>query len=65
MQHWVEQGVRMSALSRHLVSLFQEVPGARLWRRHISEQANQTSSAITLVDDALEFIDSPAQRHSA
>jgi len=25
MQHWVEQGVRMSALSRHLVSLFQEV----------------------------------------
>ena len=65
MQGWMEQGVRLSALSRHLVALFQEVPGARLWRRHLSEQASKSSSAITLVDDALEFIDLAQRKQSA
>ena len=65
MQDWMEQGVRLSALSRHLVALFQEVPGARLWRRHLSEQASTASSAIALVDDALEFIDLAQRKQSA
>ncbi len=56
MQGWVDEGVRPSALSRHLVSLFQEIPGARLWRRHISEQAGKTRDAVALVDQALEYI---------
>ena len=56
MQTWVDQGVRPSALSRHLVSLFQEVPGARLWRRHISEHAGKTVDAVALVDQALEYV---------
>ena len=64
-QDWMEQGVRLSALSRHLVALFQEVPGARLWRRHLSEQASTASSAIALVDDALEFIDLAQRKQSA
>lgn len=64
MQDWMVQGVRLSAMSRHLVSLFQKVPGARQWRRHISEQANQSDSAITLVSDALSYVNDP-QRRSA
>lgn len=62
MQRWVDQGVRASALSRHLVSLFQEVPGARLWRRHISEQAGRTSDAVELVEQALEHIHTQIRR---
>ncbi|MFK7891842.1 MAG: tRNA dihydrouridine(20/20a) synthase DusA [Granulosicoccus sp.] len=62
MQSWVDRGVRLSALSRHLITLFQQVPGARLWRRHISEQAGKTTNAIQLVDDALAFVRSPAER---
>lgn len=62
MQSWVDRGVRLSALSRHLVALFQQVPGARLWRRHISEQAGKTTNAIQLVDDALAFVCTPAER---
>lgn len=53
MQGWFDKGVRLSAMSRHLVALFQQVPGARLWRRHISEQASRTDSAIQLVEQAL------------
>ncbi len=56
MQGWVDRGVRLSALSRHLVALFQQVPGARLWRRHISEHAGRSTDAIALVNDALQHI---------
>lgn len=62
MQPWLERGVRLSAMSRHLVALFQQVPGARLWRRHISEQASKSRDARTLVDEALVFVDQPASR---
>lgn len=56
MQPWVDGGVRPSAMSRHLVSLFQEIPGARLWRRHISEQAGKTRDTVALVEQALEYV---------
>lgn len=62
MQTWFEQGVRLSAMSRHLVALFQEVPGARLWRRHISEHASKSGSAIELVDEALTYLSDEARR---
>ena len=61
MQQWKEQGVRLSAMSRHLVSLFQQVPGARLWRRHLSEQANVASDARTLVDEGLQYLQEQAR----
>jgi len=56
MQGWMDQGVRLSAMSRHVVSLFQNVPGARLWRRHISEQANKAVDATTLIEGALTHL---------
>ncbi|PID63122.1 MAG: tRNA dihydrouridine(20/20a) synthase DusA [Gammaproteobacteria bacterium] len=58
----MEQGVRPSIMTRHLVALFQEVPGARLWRRHISENVSSTDDAVKLVDDALVPILDGAQR---
>jgi len=62
MQDWADQGVRLSALCRHLVALFQQVPGARLWRRHLSEQASKTNDAIALVEEALSFVESAASQ---
>ncbi len=56
----VDSGIKPSALLRHLIALFQEVPGARLWRRHLSEQANKTSNIIALVDEALLFVEQSA-----
>ncbi|ASJ74755.1 tRNA dihydrouridine(20/20a) synthase DusA [Granulosicoccus antarcticus] len=62
MQEWLDQGVRMSSLSRHLIPLFQEVPGSRLWRRHLSEHASKTTDAVALVEQALEYVTSDARR---
>ncbi len=61
MHGWHEKGVRLSAMSRHLVALFQQVPGARLWRRHISEQASRAPDAMTLIDEALKFLNTDEQ----
>lgn len=67
MQTWMDKGVRLSAMSRHLVALFQQVPGARLWRRHISEHASKAPDAITLIDEALNhlLVEARQARHSA
>lgn len=62
MQTWLEQGVKLSAMSRHLIALFQEVPGARLWRRHISEHASKSNNAIELIDQALKYLNNEARR---
>ena len=56
MQGWLEQGVPLSALSRHLVPLFQEVPGARAWRRGLSENTHRSDDAVSLVATALEAV---------
>ena len=48
-------GVPMNAMSRHLLGLFQGQPGARAWRRRISEQAHRPGAGIEVLgfgDDA-------------
>ncbi len=55
MQDWADRGVKLSVMARHLIALYQQVPGARLWRRHLSEHS-RTSDAVDLVDDALSFV---------
>jgi tRNA-dihydrouridine synthase A len=64
MQHWHAKGVRLSAMSRHMVALFQQIPGARLWRRHLSEQAGRADDAVLLVDEALACLTREAQLHA-
>jgi tRNA-dihydrouridine synthase A len=34
------EGQRLGAMTRHILGLYQGVPGARAWRRHISENAH-------------------------
>lgn len=65
MQGWMNKGVRLSAMSRHLVSLFQEVPGARLWRRHISENAGKATDAMSLINGALQCLDTAPDSRGA
>lgn len=64
MQEQHEQGVRINAMSRHAVSLFQAVPGARLWRRHLSEQASGATDAVELVETALSYVLNTPSHHS-
>jgi tRNA-dihydrouridine synthase A len=42
-------GVPLNAMSRHLLGLFQGRPGARAWRRRISEQAHRPGAGVEVL----------------
>ncbi len=50
------RGTRIASMTRPLIALFQEVPGARLWRRRLSEGARDATDAIALVEHALSAV---------
>ncbi|MFC4655482.1 tRNA dihydrouridine(20/20a) synthase DusA [Rheinheimera marina] len=47
------QGARFWHIARHMLGLFQGVPGARLWRRHLSEVGHLSESGPQVLLDAL------------
>jgi len=49
----VEKGVPVKHISRHLLGLFQGLPGARRWRRFISENAHRDAENHELLLQAL------------
>lgn len=48
-----EQGVRLHAITRHMLGLFHGMPGASRWRRMLSEQANRPGANTNLILEAL------------
>lgn len=50
------QGVRLTAISRHLLGLFFGTPCARRWRRYLSEHAHKPGAGIEVIEAALENI---------
>lgn len=51
----LSQGVRLNSITRHILGLFHGEPGARAWRRHLSENATSPDAGIKVVRDALAF----------
>lgn len=52
----LEQGVRLSAMTRHMLGLFNGRPGARLWRRTLSENAPKPGAGLEILDQALDAV---------
>jgi tRNA-dihydrouridine synthase A len=59
----LKEGVRLSAMTRHMLGLFHGQPGARAFRRHLSEYAPRDGAGIEVLREALSFL-SP-QREAA
>lgn len=49
----VSNGVAVKHISRHLLGLFQGLPGAKAWRRYLSENAYRDDNNIDLLNQAL------------
>ncbi len=45
----LNEGVRLHNMLRHLSGLYHGQPGARLWRRHLTEQANQPGAGAEVL----------------
>lgn len=56
MQEQLKQGVYLKHMSRHLLGLFSGKPGAKAWRRHISENAYKPESGIEIIQQAASYI---------
>ncbi|AIU67940.1 tRNA dihydrouridine(20/20a) synthase DusA [Vibrio coralliilyticus] len=52
----LEKGAYLGHITRHMLGLFQNMPGARQWRRYISENAHKPGSGIEVVETALSKI---------
>ncbi len=52
----LSQGVPLNAMTRHILGLFNGQPGARLWRRHISENAHKPGAGVDVVKEALDSV---------
>ncbi|MEF1289204.1 tRNA dihydrouridine(20/20a) synthase DusA [Vibrio sp. M260118] len=52
----LSQGAYLGHITRHMLGLFQNMPGARQWRRYISENAHKPGSGIEVVEAALAKI---------
>ena len=50
------QGVPLAAMTRHMLGLFNARPGARLFRRHLSENATRPGAGIEVLREALELV---------
>ncbi|MDW6018194.1 tRNA dihydrouridine(20/20a) synthase DusA [Vibrio plantisponsor] len=52
----LSQGAYLGHITRHMLGMFQNMPGARQWRRHISENAHKAGAGIEVVEAALAKI---------
>lgn len=50
------EGGRLGQITRHMLGMFQGRPGARGWRRHLSENAHHDGAGPQVVLDALDHI---------
>ena len=58
----VKSGVAVKHISRHLLGLFQGLPGAKAWRRYLSENAYRDDSNTDLLNRALAAMNTAAGR---
>jgi tRNA-dihydrouridine synthase A len=52
----LERGVRLHAITRHVLGLFRAVPGAGAFRRHLATQAVKPGAGATVMADALALV---------
>jgi tRNA-dihydrouridine synthase A len=52
----LKEGVRLHSMTKHMLGLYNGKPGARAFRRHLSENATSDDAGISVLREALEFL---------
>lgn len=52
----LKAGTSLKHITRHMLTLFHGQPGARKWRRHLSQLAPQAGSGVAVIREALSFV---------
>ncbi|MDR6294622.1 MULTISPECIES: tRNA dihydrouridine(20/20a) synthase DusA [Inquilinus] len=59
------QGAPLGAMTRHLLGLYQAVPGARAFRRHIAENAHRAGAGPEVLRTAVDLVESAIEQRRA
>nr|WP_113864937.1 tRNA dihydrouridine(20/20a) synthase DusA [Brenneria salicis]NMN90639.1 tRNA-U16,U17-dihydrouridine synthase [Brenneria salicis ATCC 15712 = DSM 30166]RBP66865.1 tRNA-U16,U17-dihydrouridine synthase [Brenneria salicis ATCC 15712 = DSM 30166]RLM32153.1 tRNA dihydrouridine(20/20a) synthase DusA [Brenneria salicis ATCC 15712 = DSM 30166] len=57
----LSNGAALGHITRHMLGLFQGVPGARQWRRYLSENAHKPGADAAVVERALAWVNHSAR----
>ncbi|WP_375267503.1 tRNA-dihydrouridine synthase, partial [Planktotalea sp.] len=52
----IAKGGKLGQVTRHMLGLFAGKPGARYWKRHLSENAHKLDAGAHTVVDAIEMM---------
>jgi tRNA-dihydrouridine synthase A len=52
-------GTPLHCMTRHVLGLFQGVPGVRAWRRYLSEHVHQSKAGLAVLEAALQAVPEP------
>ena len=52
----LSSGTYLGHVTRHMLGLFQGIPGARQWRRYLSENAHKAGADINVLEQALQLV---------
>ena len=55
-ENQLKEGVSLSGITRHLMGLFQGLPGARAWRRALSEKARRPGAGVAVLQQAARCV---------
>ncbi|SER53394.1 tRNA-U16,U17-dihydrouridine synthase [Tranquillimonas rosea] len=58
--HHLESGGKLAQVTRHMLGLFAGQPGARAWRRILSERGQGSAAGLDVLDEALAAVPRPA-----
>jgi tRNA-dihydrouridine synthase A len=58
--NYVEQnmkaGTPLKSMTKHILNLYQGIPGAKLWRRHLSENMHKPGAGVNLIHQGLKLV---------
>lgn len=52
-EHELAKGTYLGHMTRHILGIFQGIPGAKQWRRYLSENAHKAGADLQVVENAL------------
>jgi tRNA-dihydrouridine synthase A len=55
-------GTRLNSITRHILGLYHDVPGAKYWRRYLSQNACKPGAGAEVVREALQQVRQQRER---
>lgn len=56
-QHQIEQGIKLTDITKHMLGLYQNCPGAKLWRQTLSVTAQKNPTDYSLILKAADMVE--------